>query len=203
MLLQHPCGVRLLLRRAAAPLPALRGFPLFGLTVPSYTELQHWEEHLSSSEVEHSAVHQAHPGWAVTVTRPDLVDSAANGRRTRRRRRLGAWVPGPPAGDWAAGQTFGQAQGTLKRPHTSSIAQTFPGLRMRVRGVDDSPYPPVEFAVSATQTGPASANTRVHWVRAVQLLDQSGHGGRRLLAAWTAAWTSALSWTARALTAAW
>jgi len=73
VLLQHPCGVRLLLRRAAAPLPALRGFPLFGLTVPSYTELQHWEEHLSSSEVEHSAVHQAHPGWAVTVTGPDLV----------------------------------------------------------------------------------------------------------------------------------
>ena len=73
VLLQHPCGVRLLLRRAAAPLPALRGFPLFGLTVPSFTELQHWEEHLSSSEVEHSAVHQAHPGWAVTVTGPDLV----------------------------------------------------------------------------------------------------------------------------------
>jgi hypothetical protein len=73
VLLQHPCGVRLLLRRAAAPLPALRGFPLFGLTVPSFTELQHWEEHLSSSGVEHSAVHQAHPGWAVTVTGPDLV----------------------------------------------------------------------------------------------------------------------------------
>jgi hypothetical protein len=73
VLLQHPCGVRLLLRRAAAPLPALRGFPLFGLTVPSFTELQHREEHLSWSGVEHSAVHQAHPGWAVTVTGPDLV----------------------------------------------------------------------------------------------------------------------------------
>jgi catechol 2,3-dioxygenase-like lactoylglutathione lyase family enzyme len=73
VLQQHPCGVRLLLRRPAAPLPALRGYPLFGLTVPSHTELQHWEEHLSSSKVEHSAVHQAHPGWVVTVTGPDLV----------------------------------------------------------------------------------------------------------------------------------
>ena len=30
--------------------------------------------------------------------------------------------------------------------------------------------------LAPTQTGPASANMRVHWVRAVQLLDQSGHG---------------------------
>ena len=179
VLLQHPCGVRLLLRRAAAPLPALRGFPLFGLTVPSYTELQHWEEHLSSSGVEHSAVHQAHPGWAVTVARPDLVRiQLQTDDETRRRRRLGAWVPGPPAGDWAAGQTFGQAQGTLKRPHTSSIAQTFPGLRMRVRGVDDSPCPPVEFAASAhtngscvsqhaSSLGPRGPATRPEWSREV------------------------------------
>ena len=73
VLLQHPCGVRLLLRRAAAPLAALREFPLFGLTVPSYTVLQHWVEHLTTFDVEHSAVHQAHRGWAVTVTGPDLV----------------------------------------------------------------------------------------------------------------------------------
>ena len=37
VLLQHPCGVRLLLRRTAAPLAALREYPLFGLTVASYT----------------------------------------------------------------------------------------------------------------------------------------------------------------------
>jgi hypothetical protein len=73
VLLQHPCGVRLLLRRAAAPLAGLREYPLFGLTVPSYTELQHWVEHLTTFDVEHSAVHQAHRGWAVTVTGPDLV----------------------------------------------------------------------------------------------------------------------------------
>jgi catechol 2,3-dioxygenase-like lactoylglutathione lyase family enzyme len=73
VLLQHPCGVRLLLRRAAAPLATLRGYPLFGLTVPSYTELQHWVEHLTTLNVEHSAVHQAHPGSAMTLTGPDLV----------------------------------------------------------------------------------------------------------------------------------
>ena len=73
VLLQHPCGVRLLLRRTAAPLAALREYPLFGLTVASYTELQHWVEPLTTYDVEHSAVHQAHRGWAVTVTGPDLV----------------------------------------------------------------------------------------------------------------------------------
>ena len=73
VLLQHPCGVRLLLRRTAAPLAALREYPLFGLTVASYTELQHWVEHLTTFDVEHSVVHQAHRGWAVTVTGPDLV----------------------------------------------------------------------------------------------------------------------------------
>ena len=73
VLLQHPCGARLLVRRAAAPLAALRGYPLLGLTVASYTELQRWVEHLSMFDVEHSAVHQAHPGWAVTVTGPDRV----------------------------------------------------------------------------------------------------------------------------------
>ena len=73
VLLQHPCGVRLLLGRTAAPLAAWREYPLFGLTVGSYTELQHWVEHLTTFDVEHSAVHQAQRGWAVTVTGPDLV----------------------------------------------------------------------------------------------------------------------------------
>lgn len=73
VLLQHPCGARLLLRRAAAPLAALRGYPLFGLTVASYAELQQWVQHLTRLDVEHSAVHRSHPGWAVTVTGPDLV----------------------------------------------------------------------------------------------------------------------------------
>ena len=73
VLLQHPCGVRLLLRRAAAPVVGLPEYPLFGLTVASYAELLRWVEHLTTLEVEHSAVHQAHPGAAVTVTGPDLV----------------------------------------------------------------------------------------------------------------------------------
>ena len=73
VLLQHPCGARLLLRRAAAPLDALNGYPLFGLTVDSHTELLSWVEHFTTLDVEHSAVHQAHLGWAVTVTGPDLV----------------------------------------------------------------------------------------------------------------------------------
>jgi len=73
VLLQHPCGARLLLRRAAAPLDALNGYPLFGLTVDSYTELLSWVEHFTTLDVEHSAMHQAHLGWAVTVIGPDLV----------------------------------------------------------------------------------------------------------------------------------
>jgi glyoxylase I family protein len=73
VLLQHPCGVRLLLRRAAAPVVGLPEYPLFGLTVPSHTELQHWVEHLTTLDVQHSAMHQAHPGSAVTLTGPDLV----------------------------------------------------------------------------------------------------------------------------------
>ena len=73
VLLQHPCGARLLLRRAAAPLTALHGSPLFAFSVASYTELVHWVEHLTTVDAEHSAVHPAHPGWAVTVTGPDLI----------------------------------------------------------------------------------------------------------------------------------
>jgi catechol 2,3-dioxygenase-like lactoylglutathione lyase family enzyme len=73
VLLQHPCGARLLLRRAAAPVVASRGYPLFGLTVASHAELLRWVERLTTLDVEHSAVHEAHPGWAVIVTGPDLV----------------------------------------------------------------------------------------------------------------------------------
>jgi catechol 2,3-dioxygenase-like lactoylglutathione lyase family enzyme len=72
-LLQHPCGARLLLRRAAVPLDALNGYPLFGLTVDRHTELLSWVERFTTLDVEHSAVHQAHLGWAVTVTGPDRV----------------------------------------------------------------------------------------------------------------------------------
>ena len=73
MLLQHPCGARLLLRRTEVPLAALRGYPLFALSVASYTELLLWEEHLTTLDAEHSAVHPAHLGWAMTVTGPDLI----------------------------------------------------------------------------------------------------------------------------------
>ena len=73
VLLQHPCGVRLLLRHAAEPLGALRGYPLFGLSVASHDELLSWVEHLNTFDVAHSGVHQAHLGWAVTVIGPDQV----------------------------------------------------------------------------------------------------------------------------------
>ena len=73
VLLQHPCGARLRLRRAPAPLDAFHGYPLFGLTVASHAELLRWVEHLIAVDVEHSAVHPVHLGWAVTVTGPDLV----------------------------------------------------------------------------------------------------------------------------------
>ena len=73
VLLQHPCGARLLLRRVASPLAALSEYPSFGLTVASYTELQQWVEHLTTFDVEHSVVHHAHPGWTVTLTGPDRV----------------------------------------------------------------------------------------------------------------------------------
>jgi hypothetical protein len=73
MLLQHPCGARLLLRRAEVPPAALRGYPLFALGVASYSELLRWEEHLTTVGAEHSAVHPAHLGWAVTITGPDLI----------------------------------------------------------------------------------------------------------------------------------
>jgi catechol 2,3-dioxygenase-like lactoylglutathione lyase family enzyme len=73
VLLQHPCGARLLLRRAAEPLATLRGYPLFGLSVANHDELLRWVERLTTFDVEHSGVHQAHLGWAVTVTGPDLV----------------------------------------------------------------------------------------------------------------------------------
>ena len=73
VLLQHPCGARLLLLGAAEPLAAFRGYPLFGLSVANHDELLRWVERLTTFDVEHSGVHQAHLGWAVTVTGPDLV----------------------------------------------------------------------------------------------------------------------------------
>lgn len=73
VLLQHPCGARLLLRRAAEPLATLRGYPLFGLSVANQHELLRWVEHLTTFDVEHSGLHEAHLGWAVTVIGPDLV----------------------------------------------------------------------------------------------------------------------------------
>lgn len=73
VLLQHQCGTRLLLRRDDASAVALRGYPLFGLTVATHDELLRWVEHFRAFDVEHSAVHPAHLGWAVTVTGPNLV----------------------------------------------------------------------------------------------------------------------------------
>ena len=42
VLLEHPCGVRLLLRRADEPLTALHGYPLFGLSVANHEQLLRW-----------------------------------------------------------------------------------------------------------------------------------------------------------------
>jgi catechol 2,3-dioxygenase-like lactoylglutathione lyase family enzyme len=73
VLLQHRCGARLMLRSSADPLGALRGYALFSLSVADHDELLRWVEHLTSLDVEHSEVHEAHLGWAVTVIGPDLV----------------------------------------------------------------------------------------------------------------------------------
>jgi hypothetical protein len=54
---------------ADEPLAALRGYPMFGLSVANHEELLRWVEHLTTFDVEHSDVHQAHLGWAVIVTR--------------------------------------------------------------------------------------------------------------------------------------
>ena len=73
VLLQHPCGARVMLRSSADPLAALRGYPLFSLSVADHDELLRWAERLTALDVEHSDVHEAHLGWAVTVIGPDLV----------------------------------------------------------------------------------------------------------------------------------
>jgi len=73
VLLQHRCGARLMLRSSAHPLAALRGYSLFSLSVADHDELLRWVEHLTSLDIEHSEVHEAHLGWAVTVIGPDLV----------------------------------------------------------------------------------------------------------------------------------
>ena len=72
-LLEHPCGARLLLQRTATAAIAFSGHPLFGLAVPTHAELLRWVEHLTAFGIDHSAVHQVHLGWAVTVTGPDSI----------------------------------------------------------------------------------------------------------------------------------
>jgi catechol 2,3-dioxygenase-like lactoylglutathione lyase family enzyme len=47
-LVEHPCGVRLLLQRTARAAIACGGHPLFGLAVPTYAELLRWVEHLTA-----------------------------------------------------------------------------------------------------------------------------------------------------------
>jgi hypothetical protein len=66
-------GIHHVTVRATDPLAGLRGHPLFSLSVGSHDELLRWAEHLTALNVEHSGVHQAHLGWAVTVAGPDLV----------------------------------------------------------------------------------------------------------------------------------
>ena len=73
VVLEHPCGARLVLRNAAELAVALRGYPLFGLAVASRAELLQWVDRLATLDVEHSAVHPVQLGWAVTVTGPDMV----------------------------------------------------------------------------------------------------------------------------------
>lgn len=72
-LLEHPCGVRLLLQPSATAAIARGEHPLFGLAVPTHAELLRWAEHLTALGIDHSAVHQVHLGWAVTVTGPDSI----------------------------------------------------------------------------------------------------------------------------------
>ena len=46
---------------------------MFGLSVTNHEELLRWAERLTTLDVEHSDVHEAHLGWAVIVIGPDLV----------------------------------------------------------------------------------------------------------------------------------
>ncbi len=73
VVLEHPFGARVVLRLAAAPVAALGGYPLFGLAVGSRAELLRWAERFTTFGIEQSAVHEAHLGWALTVTGPDRV----------------------------------------------------------------------------------------------------------------------------------
>ncbi|MGW5382494.1 VOC family protein [Nocardia sp. NPDC003963] len=71
VLLDHPSGAQLLLRRATGPRAV--GSSEFGFRVPDHRALQDWAGRLDDLDVEHGPVHRAHLGWALTLIGPDGV----------------------------------------------------------------------------------------------------------------------------------
>ena len=75
VMLEHPAGIILYLHHAPEQLEAWRGSvaraPVIGFRVNSYDELRSWEASLPLLSVEHSALRQAHVGWALDVIDPD------------------------------------------------------------------------------------------------------------------------------------
>jgi catechol 2,3-dioxygenase-like lactoylglutathione lyase family enzyme len=71
VLLEHAAGARLYLRKAPDQVAALRGFTLLGLAVSNRAALLQWAEYLTELGVDHSGPHEAHLGWALTVSGPD------------------------------------------------------------------------------------------------------------------------------------
>jgi glyoxylase I family protein len=71
VLLEHPSGAQLLLR----PTPGQQSAALseFGSTVADRTALLDWADHLTGLNIEHSTVHRADLGWALTRSSNALV----------------------------------------------------------------------------------------------------------------------------------
>jgi hypothetical protein len=76
-ILRHPAGIFICLHHAPERLPRWDGpamaVPALSFKLPGYTELAAWEQHLRDLGVVHSALHEAHLGWAVDVIDPDCT----------------------------------------------------------------------------------------------------------------------------------
>lgn len=67
----RPSDVRLVVRHSPDHRPP--DFPLFSLRVGDKATLEEWDAYLAGLGVTHTAVHQAHLGWALTLTGPEGV----------------------------------------------------------------------------------------------------------------------------------
>ena len=134
-------------------------------------------------------------GRAVTVTGPDLVRiHAANGSTDRGEATTRCVrCPDHPLVIGPLDKPSGQAKGTQAPPHLIN-SSAFPGLRMRVREVDTIHCPQWNPLLTPTHNGPCVSQHASSFGSARSSYStRVVTGGRRLLAAWTAAWTSALS----------